>query len=252
VAKFRYKAMKEGGRSYEGIAEAPDRFAVYSQIRKEKGTVISVQEVTHELPLSMEALNNLFSTVSLSEKIMFARNLGAMLDAGLPLSRALDVLERQTRNPKLKSTLRALIEDIKKGENLHTALGKFPKIFSKLFVSMVKAGEESGKLVDSFKTISSQMKSSYELRRRIRGALTYPIIILIAMFIIGTLMLIYVVPTLTETFEELGAELPTSTKVIIATSNFLKDYTLIALALFIVLVTLITVAFRTPQLRVGI
>jgi len=90
MPRFRYKAVRENGKTYEGVVEATDRFIVYSQVRKEKSTVISVKEIRRELPLSMAAINNLFSTVKTSEKIVFTRNLGAMLEAGLSLTRALD------------------------------------------------------------------------------------------------------------------------------------------------------------------
>lgn len=247
MAKFKYKAIRENGKTYEGVVEATDRFVVYSQIRKEKGTVISVKEASKRMPLSMEAINNLFSTVKASEKIVFTRNLAAMINAGLSLTRALNVLERQSKNAKLKKIINTILEDIKKGQNLHTAMERFPKVFSHLFTSMVKAGEESGKLVEALQNIGDQMKRSYALNRRIRGALTYPVIIIIAMFIIGILMMIYVVPTLTQTFEELGADLPKSTQAIISISNFLTNHTFTALLIFVIVATLITAWFRTAQ-----
>lgn len=247
MPRFKYKAIRENGKTYEGVMEATDRFVIYSQIRKEKGTAISVREVSTKLPMSMEAINNLFSTVSTSEKIIFTRNLSAMLDAGLSLSRALDVLERQTKNPKLKSTLNTIAEDIKKGQNLHTSMEQFPKIFSQLFISMVKAGEESGKMVDALKSISNQMKQAYTLNKRIKGALTYPVIIMFAMVIIGILMMIYVVPTLTKTFDELGADLPASTRAVIAVSNFIVNYTVIFLASLVSAISFIVYWFRTKQ-----
>ena len=247
MPKFRYKAIKEGGRTYESVIEAADRFIVYSQIRKEKGTVISVKEMGKGTPLSMEAINNLFSTVTTSEKIVFTRNLAAMINAGLSLTRALNVMERQSKNVKLKKVINTILEDIKKGQNLHTAMEQFPRVFSHLFTAMVKAGEESGKLVEALQNIGDQMKRSYTLNRRIRGALTYPTIIIIAMFIIGILMMIYVVPTLTQTFEELGAELPKSTQVIISISNFLTNHTLTALLIFTVVATLLVMWFKTAQ-----
>jgi len=247
MPKFKYKAVRENGQTYEGLVEAPDRFVVYSQIRKEKGTVVHVEEVRKGPPLSLEVINNLFATVKTSEKIILTRNLAVMIGAGLSLTRALDVMERQTKNIKLKKILHAIAEDIKKGTNFHTALEAHPKVFSKLFTAMVKAGEESGKLSDALTNIGEQMKRSYTLSKRIKGALTYPIIIVIAMVVIGILMLIYVVPTLTQTFEELGAELPTSTQLIISFSNFLVNYTFTALAIAASIGILFWFWFRTPQ-----
>jgi len=146
-----------------------------------------------------------FSSVKEAEKIVLSRNLSTMIKAGLPLSRALDVSERQTKNKKLQSVLRSVNREVTGGGAFHEALGKFPKVFSPLFVSMVKAGEESGKLSEALSMISRQMNRTYQLKRKVRGALIYPAIIVVAMIGIGILMLVYVVPTLSETFEELGA-----------------------------------------------
>ena len=244
---FIYSARKQSGEEYKGEVSAADRFMVYSKIRKEGGTVVSVEEKRHGIPLSMEALNNLFGSVSMAEKIILTRNLAAMIGAGLPLSRSLDVMERQTRNPKLKHILGEIGNDIKAGKNFHAALETFPKIFPPIFVSMVKAGEESGKMVDALKNLGDQMGRAYALNRRIKGAMTYPAIILIAMVIIGILMLVYVVPTLTQTFTELGAELPATTRGIIATSTFLVEHTVISLVLIAGFISLFVTLLRTQR-----
>ncbi len=248
MPKYNYKAVKENGKTYHGTVTAPDRFVVYDKIRKEKGTVISVAEAGRGVSFSMNSLNTMFSTVKTSEKIVFTRNLSAMVKAGIPISRALSVMERQTKNPKLKATLYSVRESVKKGKSLHESFGKHPRIFSKLFVSMVRAGEESGKFVEALQSIGNQMKRAYALNKRIKGALTYPTIILGAMVVIGILMLAYVVPTLSQTFKELNAELPKSTQAIITTSDFLSEHTLIAIVLIIGFGVLVWMLART---RIG-
>lgn len=225
---FTYKARNSEGEVYEGTARAEDKFALYAQVRNEGGEIVEVKEVGSSL-FSMERFNEIFGAVKEHEKVVLTRNLGAMIDAGLSLTRALSVLERQSRNPKLKMVLAGVAGDIKKGGNFHTALKAYPKVFSALFVSMVRAGEESGKLADSLKLISAQLERTYTLKKKIRGALIYPSIIVVAIIIIGILMLVYVVPTLTQTFDELGAELPKTTQGVIAVSDFLTQHTLIAL-----------------------
>lgn len=244
---FKYTARKQNGEEYRGEITASDRFMVYSKIRKEGGTIVSVAERREGISLSMEALNNLFGTVKMHEKIILSRNLAAMIGAGLPLSRALDVMERQTKNPKLKTIITAINNDIRAGKSFHASLAEFPKIFPQIFISMVKAGEESGKIVDALKNLGDQMDRSYQLNKRIKGAMMYPSIIMIAMVIIGILMLIYVVPTLTQTFEELGAELPATTRMIIITSNFLVNHTLTSLAVIIAVIVAIAAALRTKR-----
>lgn len=248
MAHYRYKARNKDGETYEGAAEVPDKFALYTHIREEGGEVIEVKESGTQ-SFSLTRLNELFGTVKDYEKVVFTRNLGAMIEAGLSLSRALSVLERQTKNPKLKMVLAGLNNDIKKGENFHTALKQYPKVFSPLFSSMVHAGEESGKLSDSLKIVGAQLERSYTLKKKIHGALIYPSIIVVAMIIIGILMLIYVVPTLTQTFEELGAELPRSTQSIIVASRFLTENTIVALLIPLVLALLLYLGFRTERVK---
>ena len=231
MAKFTYTAEKSGGEVYKGVAEAADRFALYGIIRQEGGKIISVQESGGTGWLSMAYWNSLLSHISEYEKILFARNLGAMLSAGLALVRALAVIERQTKNAKMSSVVSSIASDVRRGETLHSALAKFPSVFPKLFVAMVRAGEEGGDLPASLQVIADQMERMYALKKKIRGALIYPCIILIAIFGIGALMMIYVVPTLAQTFAEMNAKLPASTMFIIGLSNFLVQYTFVALGL---------------------
>ncbi len=226
--KFTYKAEREG-ETYSGTIEANDRFEVYRYVRAEGGTIISVDS-DKKSTFSLAYWNAKFSTVKEHDKIILASNLAAMLSAGLSISRALSVAERQTKNPKLKSVLLFVRGDIEKGGTFNGALERFPKVFSKLFIAMVRAGEESGTLDAALTSISEQLERSYQLKKRIKGALIYPSIIVIAIVGIGFLMMTEVVPTLSKTFKELGAELPKSTQAIIAVSDFLVNYTLVALA----------------------
>ncbi len=234
MKQFSYTAKNKDGEEYKGTASVADKFELYKKIKEEGGVVIEVAEAGGSF-FSIDRFNQIFGAVKEHEKVVFTRNLGAMIEAGLSLSRALSVLERQTKNPKLKLVLAEINDEVRKGGNFHTALKKFPKIFSPLFVSMVHAGEESGKLSDALTLVGSQLERSYTLKKKIKGALIYPGIILIAMVIISILMLVYVVPTLTQTFEELGAELPKSTQGIITVSKFLTENTLIALLIPLVI-----------------
>ncbi len=242
--EFKYKATKNG-EAYENVVDLPDRFSVYRHIKKEGGAVISVEEKnsSHGMKLS----GDIFETVSVSEKILFTRNLSIMIKSGLALSRALSVLERQTKNKKLKRTFIEVGTSVKKGSSFHEALSKFPKIFSKLLVSMVRAGEESGKLAGSLAIVGKQMERAYTLKKKIKGALIYPAIIVIAMGIIGVVMLVYVVPTLTKTFEELGVDLPRSTQAVIAVSDFLTNNTIAGVFIIVFLIIAGILGFRSKR-----
>lgn len=242
--EFKYKATKNG-EEYENIVDLPDRFSVYRHIKKEGGAVVSVEEKnsSHGMKLS----GDIFETVSVSEKILFTRNLSVMIKSGLALSRALSVLERQTKNKKLKRTFIEVGTSVKKGSSFHEALSKFPKIFSKLLVSMVRAGEESGKLAGSLAIVGKQMERAYQLKKKIKGALIYPAIIVMAMGIIGVVMLVYVVPTLTKTFEELGVDLPRSTQAVIAVSDFLTNNTIAGVFIIVFLIIAGILGFRSKK-----
>ena len=230
MPKFHYKAARASGEAFEGTVDVPDRFAVYGEVRKEGGSVLSITEEHKGLSMDVGHLLSPLARVRTSEKIMFARNLGAMLSAGLPLSRALSVLERQAHNQKFRETLAAVGADIKEGKSFHEALARFPGVFPNLFIAMVRAGEESGKLADGLAVVAEQMERSYLLTKKIRGAMIYPGVILSLMAVIGVAMLIFVVPTLTATFAEFDVELPLLTRLIVALSDWLVAHTLLATA----------------------
>lgn len=219
--KFRAKVRKEGAPDSVKILEAPSRFAVYEQVQKEGGFVVELIE-DRGLFKTPEWLSYSIGTgVKRSEVIRLAKNLSAMLSAGLSLSRALSVIERQSNNKRLKKIVAELSEAIKGGSSFHETLGAYPKVFPQLFAAMVQAGEESGSLAESLTVVALQMERSEELIRKIKGAMIYPVIVVTAVFIVGVLMLIYVVPTLVKTFTSLGVEVPLATQIIVALSNFM-------------------------------
>ena len=243
--EFTYTAVRDG-ETYTGTIDAADRFDVYRHVRAEGGTIISVDTATRGR-WSLGYWNEKLSTVKAHDKIVFANNMSAMLAAGLPITRALSVAERQTRNPKLTYVLRTVRSDVQKGGAFHTALSQFPGVFSKLFVAMVRAGEEAGTLNETLGIIAAQLTSSYELRKKIQGALIYPTIIVVAIIGIGFVMMVEVVPTLSQTFDELGAELPQSTQAIIFTSDLLAQHTLSVLLGVLLCAGLVYLALRTAQ-----
>jgi type IV pilus assembly protein PilC len=251
VAIFNYKAQRENGDVYEGSAEANSRFDIYAIVRNEGSTILEIKEKSSfSVKHAYRKANSFLSTVKESEKIILARNVATMIKAGLSLSRSIDVMERQSKNPKLKAVLAQVREDINGGSPLHKAIERHPRVFPPLFVAMVKAGEESGKLAEALTVVARQMEHSYELKKKIRGAMIYPSIIVIAMIGIGILMLIYVVPTLSQTFAELNAELPLSTRIIIGTSNFLANNIVLSLASIVAVVVGLMAAARTRRGRV--
>ncbi len=245
MTHFIYKAEKANGEVYEGQADARDRFELYELIRHEGGKAKSIQGTSTENMLSMEYWNMKMSRVKEYEKILFARNLGAMLSAGLPLARALGVIERQTKNLKLKRTIGELDSNIRRGDAFNIALSKFPAVFPALFVAMVRAGEEGGELPSALIVVADQTERIYELKRKIRSAMIYPCVILFAIVVIGILMMISVVPTLAQTFAEAHATLPFSTRMVIGLSAILVQYTVPVFIGLILSVVGFVMAMRT-------
>lgn len=208
----------------QGVLEAADRFAVAHELRARNLSPISVVEKKGNTLSKLPMLDSLFSRVGLADQIMFTKNLSGMLKAGLSVSRGLSVLEKQTKNAELSKILMSLSHDIDSGNTFSSALAKFPKVFSKLFTSMVRAGEESGNLSGALLDIGQNLEKSHSLTKKIHGALIYPGVILSAMVVIGILMFAFVVPTLAGTFKELGVTLPTSTRLLIAVGNFFANH----------------------------
>lgn len=224
--KFKYKEQNKNGQIVEGIKEASDRFAVAKEIREGGGIPLSINEDKGGKKNPFTNIT-IFSKVSLSEKIIFTNNLSGMLTAGLSLTRALSVLEKQSTNPSMLNVLKNLIDEVNKGGTLSSGMKKFPKVFSSVFISMVHSGEESGGLPRVLSEIGVTLKKSYDLNKKIKGAMIYPSIIIGTIVIIGVLMMIYVVPTLTATFKDLGTDLPTSTRFIIWLSDSLSQNILV-------------------------
>jgi type IV pilus assembly protein PilC len=242
---YSYKAKRDSGEQYDATTEAVDRFALFEHIKKEGSEVLSFKEVRLSSKFSMAKIHMMVGGVKTHEKISFMRNLGAMLTAGLSLSRALEVMQRQTRNTSFKAVLDKLRGEIAEGKSFHDAMMVYPDIFPPLVTAMVKAGEESGGLAESLKVVSEQMEQAYQLKKKIRGAMMYPSIILIAMVLIGAAMMIYVVPTLSSTFKELEVELPASTKIIIAVSDFMQNSAILSLAIVALIGVLIYLVLKS-------
>ncbi|MDO8481937.1 MAG: type II secretion system F family protein [bacterium] len=243
--RFTYTAEKNDGEVYRGTAEALDRFELYAIVRGEGARIISISEERKHGMWSFSYWNAKLTTIPEYQKILFARNLGAMLAAGLPLARALSVMERQTKNSKMSATMSEVASAVRRGDTLSVALAKTPRIFSKLFVAMVRAGEEGGDLPASLTTVADQTERMYNLKKKVRSALIYPTIVIIAMVGIGVMMMIVVVPTLAMTFAEMHATLPSSTRVIIAISNFLVGYTALAIGSFVGSIAAFYIFIRT-------
>jgi len=244
MAFYKYKYLKEG-KEYEETKEFSDKTSLYNAVRSENASILSIKEVKSEkVTLKFFSLRK---KIKSQEIITFAKNLSVMIDAGLSVSRSLTVLTKQSKNKKFIEILEGISASVNGGETFSKSLEAYPEIFSGLFVSMVRAGEESGKLSYSLRVVSDQLEKSQALSKKIKGAMIYPSVIIGVMIIIGILMMVYMVPTLTETFKGLNIKLPLPTRVIIAISDFLIANLLLTVGALIALVTGFVYAFRTQK-----
>jgi type IV pilus assembly protein PilC len=235
MAHFIFKARKSGGQVYKGERDAKDRYEIYRILKQSGEEVLSVDErrgfsFSKISSLTLPFLNG----IKAHEKITFTRNLGSMIKAGLSMSRALTVMQKQGKSPQVKKIIATLIEEISKGKTLSEAMGLFKNMFSPLVISMVHSGEQSGTLAEALKVVSTQMDKNYTLQKRIRGALMYPGIILCAMIVIAIILLTYIVPTLMKTFSELNLALPASTRFILGISSLIQNHGIVLLLAIII------------------
>lgn len=243
--KFSVAIQTKEGKKETRVVDAENRFSVYSQMEGEGVTVLDVKEQKNKKGLGSITFGTGIKT---EEKITFTKNLGAMLGAGLTLSRALSVIERQSKNKYMRAVVLAIEERIKTGGAFHEALAEHRKVFSELFIAMTKAGEESGTLADALKNVARQMDRSYALQKKVKGAMIYPSIILSAILVIGVLMLMYVVPTLSSTFASLGVQLPLATRIIVGLSDFMAHHVIIV---FMILIAFFAGVYAFTHSKIG-
>ncbi|XOB41996.1 MAG: type II secretion system F family protein [Candidatus Nealsonbacteria bacterium] len=224
MPKYFYTAKSLKGEDRSGTLEAKDKSELARVLRQEGYVLISASLEGEEIKRKKFKISLPFlGRVSLTEKMMFTKNLQVMIAAGISLPRALGILALQTKSKKFEKALFNVAEEITRGKSFSDSLQKHPDIFSELFISMVKVGEEAGTLEEVLKTLTQQMEREYELKSKIKGAMIYPAVIICAMIGIGFLMLVMVVPKLAETFRDLNVELPPTTKLVISFGTFLAE-----------------------------
>ncbi len=188
-----------------------------------------------------------FSRVPIKERLFFVQHLGLMLKSGISLSIALYTLAAQTKNKYFQKILNNVGKKVEEGTSFAEALKPHQKIFGEMFISMIEAGELSGKLESVLNELFIQMKKEHKLISKIKGALTYPAVILMAMFGIGTFMIIVVVPKITAMFDDLDAELPLPTKILINISDILRNNGIISAVSSVLIIVLTIKILKTEK-----
>ncbi|MCA9364590.1 MAG: type II secretion system F family protein [Candidatus Moranbacteria bacterium] len=231
MPNYFYTAKRiQTGETTSGQMVAKDERLAAQQLRSEGVLVTSIKSIEEEGQKVDVAFMDRFRSVPLKEKLIFARNLSVMISSGLPVSQSLNNLAIQVGNKTLKKILKEMHQDVQKGASLSTSLAKYPSVFNDLFVNMVRVGEEGGSLEEALQIIAVQLEKEHELLSKVRGALIYPAVIVVAMVGVGIVMLTYVLPQITGVFEDMEVTLPKSTQFVIALSDFTKRHSMLIVA----------------------
>lgn len=220
--EYSYTAKDKAGKLQQGSLSAQSRQAAASQII-EKGLVpVVINEQKNKF--SIKNIHILHRKVPLMEKVVFARQFSTMINAGVPIAKAMAILERQTNNGVMKDVVGELVHKVEGGSALSAALAEYPKVFSPIFINMVKAGELGGTLDKTLARLADQLENDQEVISKVRGAMIYPGVILFIMIGAFIFLMLVIIPQLKTIFEDLGAKLPLATRIMIGISSFLTRY----------------------------
>lgn len=238
MPKFLYTAKDiASGGSSGGEATAEDEKALAADLRSRGLLLTSIRsEEERSAGISIRFLDR-FKSVPLKEKMTFTRNLSVMISSGLTISRAIQNLGIQTTNTTFRGILAEIHDSVQGGGTLADALSKFPTVFNELYVNMISVGEISGNLEQVLDILAVQLEKENDLSSKVKGALIYPVVVLVAMVGITVLMLTYILPKMMSVFNDMHVDLPTTTKVIIAASNLLRDHYILVIVftLFVII-----------------
>lgn len=228
MAIFAYTVKNREGKSFSGTVEAPTSEQAAAVLR-DRGwvvTSISLRESPRDINYWVKKINR----VSGRDKVIFTRQLATMIEAGLPLGQALDILARQTRNPRLREALESSIRDIEGGASLSASFSKYPEVFDHVYISLIKAGEASGSLDRVLLRLADVGERRLDFSSSVKQAMIYPAIVISAMGLVFIIMVVFVLPKLTSMYKDLGVPLPLPTKIMIFISDlFIQKWWLLVL-----------------------
>jgi len=226
---FSYRAKNLAGAGVKGEVEARDAAAAASLLRRQKLIIVSIAPVRKSPLVSILAV---LRRVRLDDVVLFTRQLSTMAAAGLPITDALRILELQAR-PAMSAVVSQVLTDVEGGGSLSQSLEKHPKVFTKTYIALVRAGESAGILDNILNRLADTMEKQKEFIGKVKSAMIYPIIVIIAMVIVSAIMMIFVIPKMTVMYENFNAELPALTKGLMAVSAFFVNYWLLVLGIII-------------------
>ncbi|MCX6359142.1 MAG: type II secretion system F family protein [Armatimonadetes bacterium] len=232
MATFSYTVRDSAGQTRSGTTEAENAEILRRRLQEQGFTVADVQQTA---AAKKKQAGQGWGRVKLADLSVFCRQFSTMIDAGVSLVRALDVLGEQTQNPKLRRILLDIQQEVESGQTLSKSMAKYPKTFSNLFLGLVKAGEVGGVLEESLQRLSGFLESDMELRRKVKAAMTYPTLVVVVAVGIVVGLCTFIVPKFIELFRDLGVkELPPMTQVLVDFSDFLKTKWYIGITIVVV------------------
>lgn len=225
--KYAYKAKNQHGENVNGLVESNDEKQALNALR-ERGLVPYSLKIVHEGSL-INSISKIFNRISLGDITTFTRQLSTMITAGMTVNEALAILRIQA-SPAFSVVIDDVMRNVEGGLSLSEALDKHQKVFGKVYTSLVKAGETGGVMDEVLQRLAENMEKEKEFQGKIKGAMIYPVIIVIAMGIVIAIMMIFVIPKLLGLYTEMQVQLPGPTKLLIAMSNFMVNYWWLVLA----------------------
>lgn len=214
-----WKGKDRKGNPQQGEIEAPDENAVRMQLRRTQVTPSKIKPKQKDLLADIAFLQ---PKVQTSDVVVFARQFATMIGAGLPLIQCLDILQAQQENRTFKKMLKEAKDNVESGSTLEDALKKYPNVFDNLFVNMVAAGETGGILDTILDRLSAYMEKAMKLKKQVKSAMTYPLIILVIAVLVVAVILVFVIPVFEKMFADFGGALPAPTQIVVGLSRFVK------------------------------
>jgi type IV pilus assembly protein PilC len=242
--KFLYQARTKEGDIKSGTIEASSREVALDLLQK---MGIFVTYLEEERPPLFAKEVKIFKRISFRDLVLFSRQISMMLNSRIPIVEALSTLAVQTENYELKEIIFEISKEVEAGSSLSKALLAYPKIFSPFYVAIVKAGETAGKLPECLKYLADHLEREYDLRSKIRGALTYPLLVLTLFLFIGGIMMFSILPSFEKILIQSSAEIPLITKVVLSLSQFLRKYFLPLILFFILFFLLVSYYLKTKK-----
>ena len=217
---YLWVAETKKGRKLKGELEAASEQIARAQLRKRNLKILKLKPKPKDLFANIAFMQ---PKVTNKDIVIFTRQFSTMIDAGLPLVQGLNILAEQAENPTFRSILKQITKDVEGGSTLAEAMKKHPKIFSELFVNLIAAGEVGGILDTILQRLATFIEKAEDLKSKIKGALTYPIVVMIIAFIVIAVILIFVIPVFQDMFSSFGSALPAPTQLVVNMSDFMKS-----------------------------